>query len=123
MYQTTQGSWRPSSLSYGIAHTQLWHRSHSLPLSLSLCIHSSRITLTSAQLFYNSKNKLLHNVCPRCIYTYTQYWAIYKYSPQWYMNFVCRYSHESALTDSTIVRITSDLINWPRLNRTIGLIF
>ena len=33
--------------------TQLWHRSHSLPLCLTLCVHYNRITLSTTLQFYN----------------------------------------------------------------------
>ena len=62
-------------------------------------------------------------VCPRCIYTHTPFRAIYKYSPQGYINPICKHSVESVSIDSTIVRVDVKLIIRPQLNQTNGLTF
>ena len=51
---------------------------------------------------------IFSTVCPRCMYTYKPFRAIEKYRPQGYINPICRHSHGSVSTDSTIVRV----LNW-----------
>ena len=115
-----QGSWRLLFHSYGVAH------SRSLCLSIS-AIHTTTEYITFAHLFYNYVQHILFCIimmfCPRSIYTHTQYWAIYRYSPQWHISSICRNVPESASTDSTIVWINFDLILRPQSNGTISLTF
>ena len=50
------------------------------------------------------------NIFPRCIYTHTPFRAIYKCSPQGYINHICKHSPELVSTNPTIVRVDVDLI-------------
>ena len=54
----TPGSWRLFCFSYGVAHSRSLFFVYSLVLT-----HSYTLTSTTTH----------HNVCPRCIYTYTLY--------------------------------------------------
>ena len=99
----TQGSWRLLSHNYGATQSY----APSLFVSYTHYCINSNFCVCCSTLYVK------HNVCPRCIYTHTQYWVIYKYSPQWHIIYVCRYIPKSASTNSTIVRIYFDLIIRP----------
>ena len=94
------------------------------PLTLTPSISHSLCTLQQNNTnFYNIAMFCTHDVLPKeYIYTHTQYWAIYKYSPNWHINSICRCSPEST-SDSTIVQIDLDLIIRPQPSRTICMIF
>ena len=99
-----QGSWRPSSLNYGAAHTR--------SLCLSACTYNSVYTMFR-YVVCTMHIPLNHRDCPRCIYINTTFRAISKHRPQGHINFICRCNPELAM----------DWIIRPRSNRTIGFMF